>query len=266
MKTFNIDYNRIDELNNDLDDNNFIEYIFHRFFENSSIKYENWTPMTPGWKMPGCWLSRYHLYYDQCNHLLQDASILDIGSNLNFYNTWAILNGAKSVDYIEPDDYKFHMGNEYLTVRNMHDVIKGECIDINGFMNKANHKSYDVVFLLDVLYYTNNHIEIFKFMKDVIKPKTIFFECTVIDDVVEYPDGILKLWHPRTSPVIFESFHNSDIKNDNPLAMVPSRKALFNIIDSAGFTVDSIYDYKDYTGDGESSPRMAGNKVFMILK
>jgi len=265
MKILDLDYERIKELKKELN-NNQVEYIYHRFFENKAIEYADWRPNNPQWEFPNDWLSRYHLYFDQYKHLLEDSKILDIGAGLNFYNSWAVSNGARSADYIEPDEYKFKMGIEYLKLREMNNVINGRCIDISTLIDKPNHARYDVVFLLDIMYYTNNHMEIFDFIKNVINPKSVFFECTVIDDVDDCPDGVLQLWTPKTSPFIFESFNSITMPNNKPLSMKPSRRALFSMLKTVGFTIDAMYDYRDYRSTGESPPRLTGNKVFMILR
>ena len=263
MKVLKINKDRISELKNTLQDNIDIEYIYHIYFNKLTLDYNDWRPSNPVWKFPDCWLTRYHLYFDHCRHWLQKANILDIGSNLNFYSTWAILNGASKVDYIEPDLYRYNIGKKYLSLNNMTDSVQGDCININQFMNKNAHDNYDVIFLLDVFYYITNQIDLLNFIKNTIKPKVIFFETTVINDIDEYPDGIFKLWQPSTQSDDFQSYSAAD--NINPLGMCPSRKSLYTMFNNVGFIIDSFYDYKDYTGPGESSPRLSGKKVFMTL-
>lgn len=258
MKILDLDYKKIDSLKTTLNDNHYVEYIWHRFFEDKTIAFDEWSPA--GWTYPEDWLSRYHLYFEQYKHLINSASILDIGAGLNFYGTWASLNGCDYVDYIEPDKYKFKYGKEYIKVREQEDYMTGWCMDINTFMeHTSKHHTYDVVFLLDVLYYTNNHMEIFMFLKHQIKAKYVFFECTVLDDIDELPNGHSDIWFPDTNPAAMQGYPGT------VLAMRPTRKALFNIIGTAGFNIDAMYDYKDYKGSGESPPRGSGQKVFMVL-
>ncbi len=262
MNSLELDYKRIDELKLTLNDNHYVEYIWHRFFDpDDPTRFDECVPNTPIWQYPEDWLSRYHLYYDQFGYLLKDAEILDIGANFNFYNTWAMLAGAKSVEYLEPNTRAFELGKEYLSIRNTNNV-HGDCVDIDTWMARPEHKTYDVVFLLDMLYYTTNHLEIFKFLKNTIKPTTIFFETSTMPDDDAHPNGQVELWYPKG----LMKFENEELNVDNSVAHNPSRKFLFNIIAEAGFTIEAMYDYKNYKGNGESRPRMDGEKVFMILK
>ena len=110
MKKLELDYDKIDLLKTTLTDNNYVEAMWHRFFTGEvGVVNDN-----PEWQYPEDWLSRYHLYFEQYGHLLKWATVLDIGAGMNFYGVWAAINGARYVDYIEPDEHKYNCGIEYL--------------------------------------------------------------------------------------------------------------------------------------------------------
>ena len=243
-----------------------IEYAFHCFFEGKEMRRNSgWSPAkNPSWIMPEDWLSRYHIYFDHFGHLLEDKDVLDLGANLNFYGAWALKNGARSLRYIEPDERRFEMGIQYLKYRSLHERTFGEEIDLNRYMS-TEFDQIPIVFLLDVLYYTDNHVQILKYIKNVVKPEHVFFECTVVDDVETSPEGILEAWRPSPDPEIFQTFQNRRFPTPK-IAFTPSRKALFSMFDAVGFEIEAMYDYKDYTGTGESKVRLNGQKVFMLLK
>ena len=253
MHHIELDYSQIAVLKKKLLDSHYFEYMWHRFFEDRDVAYKDWNPA--GWQHDDDSLARYHLYFQQYKHLLQRATILDIGAGLNFYSVWAMENGAHSVDYIEPDLYKFEYGEEYIALRELEHKIKGECIDINSYIQRGQYNTYDVVFLLDVLYYTANHYEIFKFIREELKPNHIFLECTVNDN------DYVNAWTPSTDPKDWQSFPGST----ETTALTPSREALFNTIHEAGLNVAAFYDYKNYKIKSNSIPRREGRKVFMIL-
>lgn len=244
-----------------LTDNYFVEYIFHKFFDNPGYTFDQVDQTTHTWDYPLCWLARYYLYFVLNQSLIKDAKILDIGSNLNFYSAWAILNGAKHVHSVEADVERYKLGNEYINLRGLENNISTENSSIDEFIKNYNHSvQYDVVFFLDVLYYLNNSIHVLQFIKDVIKPKFLFLESTIVDDLTS--DGHFALWYPSTDSKKFQSYQNNPLKT----ALMPSRNALFNTISSQGWRVISYYDYHNFIGYGESPPRREGKKDFYILE
>jgi 2-polyprenyl-3-methyl-5-hydroxy-6-metoxy-1,4-benzoquinol methylase len=244
-----------------LTDNYFVEYIYHKLFDNHNYTFDQVDPNLATWNYPLCWLARYYLYYTMHQPMLKDANILDIGSNLNFYSAWAILNGANHVHSFEADIERYNLGIEYIKLRGLENKISTENCSIDDFIkNYDSSKQYDVVFFLDVLYYLNNGINVLQFIKDVIKPKFLFVESTIVDDLTE--DGHFTLWYPSTDSKKFQSYKNNPLKT----GLIPSRNALFNILTSQGWKIITYYDYHNFIGRGESPPRREGKKDFYVLE
>lgn len=257
--SINLDLEQIEKTK--LRDNHYIEYIYHKLFDNPDHSFDKVDPSKATWNYPLCWLSRYYLYYQLHKDILKNANILDIGSNLNFYSAWAMLNGARHVYGIEADPGRHALGREYVQLRGLENNITTENISIDEFIKTYdNTRQYDVVFFLDVFYYLNNGIHVLKFIKDIIKPKFLFFESTIVDDLTD--DGHFAIWYPSMDPKKFQSYQNSPLKT----ALMPSRKALLNVVQSQGWQIRSYYDYHDLIGHGESPPRREGKKDFYLLE
>lgn len=257
--TITMDFDALAQLSRSLQDHGYIEFIWHKFFKNPNAEFQNLQDHN-SWHYPECWLARYWLYYTKHQHILQKASILDLGSNFNMHAVWAITNGAGTVHCVEPDEVRYNLGVEYIKLRNLHQSISTQKITLNQFMQSYDGKSYDIVFLLDLIYYTNNHYEILSFIKTHVKPKFLFLESTVVDDVREH--GHMEIWYPSTDTKQMQSV---DTENSTPLALMPSRLALRNMISSIGWKILTYYDYKDFIGHGESLPRKTGYKDFYVL-
>ena len=173
-----MDFAQLEELKLALNDSRYIEYIFHKLFDNPTAEYNPaWHTV---WNYPECWLARYYLYYVVNQHYLADAKILELGSNLNFYSVWTMLNGAKKIDCIEPDSTRKALGDEYVGLRNLSHAITTKKMSIDDYMQSYNGESYDIVFFMDVVYYLLNGIEVLEFIKNKIKPKILFFERLVV--------------------------------------------------------------------------------------
>jgi SAM-dependent methyltransferase len=243
-----------------LNDSHYIEYIYYKLFDNPEYTFDQYDPASQKWKYPLCWLARYHLYYIMHQSIIKDARILDIGSNLNFYSVWAILNGARYVHSFEADLTRYTLGAEYIKLRKLEAQISTENCNIDDFIkNYKSNNQYDVVFFLDTLYYLNNGITVLQFIKEVIKPKFLFVESTVVNDISE--DGHFALWSPSTDSKKFQSYQG----NLSNTGLVPSRNALYNTLVSQGWKVVTYYNYHNFVGLGESPPRREGKKDFYVL-
>jgi hypothetical protein len=258
--TIAMDFDQLSALANTLDDHGYIEYIFHRLFNDPSAEFQGLSAHT-AWRYPECWLARYWLNYVVHGYTLKNASVLDLGANLNFYSVWCLLNGASCAHAVEGDAVRSKLGQEYITLRNLQDRCTTQLATVNEFMQLYKGERYDVVFLQDVLYYLNNHIEVLLFIKDVIKPKFFFLEVSVVADITE--NGHSEVWYPGVDTKNIQSVLEN---GKNPLAMMPSRIALRNMIDYTGWKIINYYDYKDFVGHGESPPRKSGMKDYYLLE
>lgn len=261
--TLKIDFEQLYSLKHRLNDSHYAEYIYHKLFDNPSYTWQQSLQDNKVWSYPECWLARYYLYYVLHDFCFKDAAVLDLGSNLNFYSIWAVLNGAQSSKCVEPDTVRFNLGKELVDIRNLNNQITCENISIDQFCQGYQGESYDTVLLLDVFYYLTNGIDILNFIKTQIKPKYLLLESTVVDDVTE--SGHFKLWNPSEDSLKFQLYTNPITKAPHNIALTPSRNALNNIVCSLGWKIISYYSYSDFIGHGESPPRKTGNKNFYVL-
>ena len=261
IPTVNMDFQALEQLRLELTDHGYIEYLYHKFFNAPDIEFTSIDHCTY-WQYPECWLARYWLNYVLHGHLLDNSNVLEFGSNFCFYSVWSVLNGAKSVIGIEPDATRQTLSTEYVSIRGLEDKISTSCISIDQFMSEYTGQPYDVVFFQDVLYYLTNGIDVLEFIKKKIKPKYLFLESTVVDDVNN--NGHFELWYPSVQSKDFQSFDRNN--QTTPAALLPSRQAIRSIINHHGWKILCYYDYKDFIGHGESSPRKQGQKDFYILQ
>jgi SAM-dependent methyltransferase len=194
-------------------------------------------------------------------HFLTNQTVFEIGTNLNFYAVWSILNGAQLVDGIEPSTKRYYLAKEYAKIR-APGKISTQNVSIDEYMHSHCDKQYDVVMFLDVFYYLQNGVEVLKFIRDRLKPKYLFFETTVVDDYCE--PGHMQVEYSTTDPLAFKSFTTSDASQT--LGFIPSRNALKNIFADQGWEIVTYYNYADFVGRGESGPRRRGQKDFYVLK
>jgi predicted nicotinamide N-methyase len=261
IPTVNMDFQALEQLRLELTDHGYVEYLYHKFFDAPNIEFTNIDHHTH-WQYPECWLARYWLNYVLHRHLLDNSDVLEFGSNFCFYSVWSVLNGAKSVTGIEPDAVRQALSTEYVGIRGLVDKISTSCRSIDQFMAEYTGQPYDVVFFQDVLYYLTNGIDVLEFIKKKIKPKYLFLESTVSDDVGDH--GHFELWYPSVQSKDFESFDRNN--QTTPAALLPSRQAIRSIINHHGWKILCYYDYKDFVGHGESGPRRQGKKDFYILQ
>jgi len=261
-RPFSMDFKKLEELKYILDDSSYVEYIYNKFFENPAAQFKSKEDHST-WSYPECWLARYYCYYILNGHILKDQTILDLGSNFNFYSAWAVLNGAKSSLCVEPDVARFTLGLEYIKIRNLESKINCLNLSIDQYFKSYQDQKFDVVFLLDVLYYLTNGIDVIGFIKTKIKPKFLFVESTVSKDFSEH--GHFELWHSSTDTKQFQSFL-TESQSCNNLSLRPSTNALKQIFEYYNLKIVSYYDYHDFIGRGESPPRRQGNKVFFVLE
>jgi 2-polyprenyl-3-methyl-5-hydroxy-6-metoxy-1,4-benzoquinol methylase len=256
-----MDFEKLQNLKHTLGGQNYIEYIYHRFFDNPLAVFDPKSNAT--WQYPECWLARYHCYYELHKHILNNAKILDLGANLNHYSAWALLNGARHIDCVEPDTTRFNLGQEYLQLRDLDKKSTTSNLSIDQYISQYQGEKYDIVFLLDVLYYLTNAVNIVEFIAKTIKPKFLFLESTVVDDYDI--KGHFEVWHPSTNSRRFQYYSSTPGPTDR-MAMTPSRNALNALIAAANWEIVFYYDYHDFIGHGESPPRKQGKKNFYVLK
>lgn len=257
-KNIKMDFTALSQLQNQMNDAGYIEYIWNKLFDNKNAVFEKLENHTT-WQYPECWRARYWLNYIKHGKLLKDKKILEIGSNMHFYSVWSVLCGASSVHGIEPNQERFDLGKEYLKIRNMQDKISSTNISIENYMANYDGEKYDIVFFQDVLYYLFNPIEVLHFMSKVIKPKILFLETTVTDDFDD--TGHFSLYQPSSENEKMQVW-----KKEIMMALLPSRNALKNIINNLNCNVISYYNYQDFIGHGESPPRKRGQKDFYVLE
>ena len=183
IKSAKMNFEKISELKEILNDHEYVEFIFHKFYDNPLAVFEPGKHMT--WQYPECWMVRYYLYYILHGDLLKDMTVLDLGANFNFYSTWAVLHGAKAAICVEPDLTRYNLGKEYVALRNLDLTIKTLNMSIDEYIEQYQGDSIDVVFFLDVLYYLENAEQVLEFIKQNIKPKYLFLETTVVDALDE---------------------------------------------------------------------------------
>ena len=264
IQSIKVDFDALEKLRPGLD-NNTIEYIYHKFFDNPGYTYEqslldskSWPK---SWQFPECWLARHWCYYTVNRTFLQQARVLDLGANFNFYGVWALEAGAKSVHGIEPDARRFALGKEYVDIKGRTNQYQLDNHTTNQFMYNYKGEQYDVVLLLDMIYFLTNGIELLQFIKDHVNARYVFLESNLDQDVTEF--GHFKLFNASTQS---EKFCAYDPDHSTKLALLPSKNALRNVIKSQGWKVICYYDYLDFIGRGESPPRRKGRTNFYVLE
>lgn len=258
--TVTMDFDALDDLRTTMQDNLYLEYVFHKLFDNPNWTWEQARQHEPVWHFPECWRARYWLYYQMHRQYLQDATILDLGSNMNFYGVWALLNGARQVTAVEPDVTRGELGREYAQLRGFHDQVLTLHATVQQYLEQPTVDSVDVVFFMDVMYYLTNAIDMLQLIQQRTKARYVFLESSVVED--HSPQGHYEVWYPSTDTKKIQSFGTSTQR----LALKPSRQALYNTIINQGWEIISYYDYRDFMGHGESPPRRQGLKDFYLLK
>ena len=267
MNSHLVDFSLVDtdELLNQMPASKTVEFIWHKLFDNPSATYTESDSVYNTWSYPDCWKLRFYLNYILNKQYIEDKTILEIGSNLNFYSVCSIIAGANAVHAIEGDTMRFQLGHEFIELHQLSNLIKTKNMSVDLLVqhyNTLNLPKIDTVVFQDVLYYLHDHINILKFISDVVNPTYLFLESTVSE--IEIRDhGHLELWLPSTGSQDIEAIKDGD--NNNPLAYKPSRNALRSIIDYTGWEVLFYYDYLDFKGRGESPPRRNGRKDYYVL-
>jgi len=259
-RTIDMEFNVLDCLKDTMSDNLYVEYIFHKLFDDPLCTWEKSQHYQPTWQFPECWRARYWLYFHKHKSYLQDAHVLDLGSNMNFYGVWSLLNGARHVTAVEPDILRAQLGDEYVSIRNMQNQFSIYLQTLQQFLTGPITEKFDVVFLLDVIYYLTNAVDILQTIKDKVGCRYLFLESSVAHDHSEH--GHYQVWYPSTDPKKIQTYQS---QSQSPMALMPSRKALYNTIMNQGWDIIAYYDYSDFLGHGESPPRRQGQKDFYLL-
>ena len=258
--TIAMDFAALSNLEKEMPHSGYVEYIFYKSKDNKNAifeKLENYDK----WQYPECWKARYWLNYIKHGNLLKNKNILEIGSNFNFQSVCSINAGAKSVHGLEPHVERFDLGNEYVSLKKLSDQITNSNISFEEYMENYDGKKYDVIFFQDVLYYLQNPLKVMRFIKKYLKPKILFLESTVVDDINE--NGHFQLITENLLDTIESQIWAND---EGTLSLCPSRNVLRNIINSHGWKILTYYNYKDFIGHGESAPRKNGKKDYYILE
>ena len=264
LDSIKLDFDALEKIRPGID-NNSIEYIYHKFFDNPGYTYEQSLKDPKSWQVPDCWLARYYCYYVVNKDLFLGSSVLDLGANFNFYGTWALDNGATSVHGIEPDPRRFALGNEYVNIKGYNNAYRLDSWTVDQFMQNYRGEKYDVVLLLDMIYFLTNGIELLDFLKNTVKPKYVFLESNIDFDSDSESLGHFKLIDASTDTKHFSAY-SSDPDATTKMALLPSKNALRNVVLSQGWDITCYYDYLDFLGRGESPPRKEGRTNFYVLR
>lgn len=240
----------------------YVEYIWHKLLTDPGASFQD-SQQHRSWTFPDCWKLRHYLYFFLHGHLLRGKNILDIGSGLNFYSGWALLNGANSCTCVEPDKIRFELGKEYLKIRKLDHNTKLFNLTADQYMVLRNTEKFDVVLLLEVFYYLTNGAELLTQIKQKIKPRYLFLESTVVDDTG--PQGHNQVHLASTDSRLEESYSRPD-NVAHVEALMPSRNMIRSLINEIGYEIVFYYDYHDFIGMGEDPPRREGKKVFYVLR
>lgn len=258
--TIQMDFAALDDLKEKMTDSPYVEFIWHKVFGDRNAVFKN-IENHRTWNFPECWRSRYWLNYIKHKDLLKDANILEIGSLFHFYSVWSIMAGAKSVHGLEPHKERHEISKEYVKIRQMTDQIKSENTSIEKFIKNYDGQKYDVVFFQAVMYYLHNPIEVLHFITHTIRPKYLFLETSVAEDVGDNGHFVLHKDN-STATEEFQVWENIEIN----LSLTPSRNALRKMINTYDWKIITYYNYKDFIGHGEDPPRKAGRIDYYVLE
>lgn len=260
--SINMDFDALAELQKTMPYNRQIEFVYNKLYDNADANWDTVKNTPSTWLFPECWRARYWLYFNQCEHVLKDAHILDLGSNMNFYGVWALANGAKKITAVEPDVVRKKLGDEYVKICGHSDSVESHALSMEDYLSQTDKIEIDVVFLLDVLYYLDDPASVLKLIKNRTGTKYLLIESRVVDDNTEH--GHFDVYYPSIQSKLAEIF-KSDTLPDRRIALMPSRNALYNLLTTQGWKIISHYDYQDFKGHGESPPRRSGHTVFYLL-
>ena len=258
-------------INNNID-NVYFEYIWHRYIDNQDIEYKDWKPS--GLTFDSHWLVKYYLNFIHCKDLLKDYNVLDLGCGIPFYAKWFLNSGAKSYDGIDLDFNRIIIGDQLLELQNLKDKANIISDDIESYVYKPQFvdsrpwipqylKLYDIVYLIESLYYIHNQHDLLTTIKQNIKPKNLIIESVVVDDILEHPEGIIRVKYSSEDSKDYDG-----VKSDLPrLKMHSSRKAYEKLFESTGWKIKEYYDFKNYKGPDFPSENIAnGRKMFYVLE
>lgn len=255
-----MDFAALDDLKEEMTDSGYVEFIWHKVFGDRDAVFEK-VENHKTWKFPECWRSRYWLNYIKHKDLFKDANVLEIGSLFHFYSVWSIMAGAKSVHGLEPHKERHEISKEYVKIRQMAGQIKSENTSIESFMKNYEGQQYDIVFFQAVMYYLHNPIEVLHFITTKLKPKYLFLETSVADDIDD--NGHFVLWNDNSTDTEgFQLWEDKEIMS----SLTPSRNALRNLINTYDWKIKTYYNYKDFIGHGEDPPRKDGRIDYYVLE
>lgn len=263
VDSLQMDFQKLDQLRVGLD-NHPVEYIYNKFFDNPANTWQQARQHSATWQFPDCWMARYWCYFDQNGDLLKNARILDIGANFNFYGVWALEAGASHIHAVEPDSVRYALGKEYTEIVNRNNQYTYQCTTVDSFMRTYQGESYDVVFLLDMIYFLTNGIDLLDFIKKRINPRYVFLESNIDPIECNNEQGHFKLISAPTQSRDFSAV--SDSGKDTKISLLPSALALRSVINDQGWKIHSYYDYKDFVGRGDSPPRREARTNFYVLE
>ena len=259
-----LDWNKVLDctsiINNNIDNTHF-EYIWHKYIDNPDIEYKDWKPS--GLTFDSHWLIKYYLNFIHYKDLYKDCNVLDLGCGIPFYAKWCLDSGAKCYDGIDLD--RIIIGNQLLELQNLKDKANIISDDIESYVQRQKkwRKTYDIVYLVESLYYVHNQHNFLTAIRENIKPKNLIIESIVVDDILEHPEGIIRVKYSSPDPKDYDGV-NSEFPR---LKMHNSRKAYEKLFESTGWKIKEYYDFKNYKGPDFPNENIAnGRKMFYVLE
>jgi len=249
-------------INNNIDNVHF-EYIWHKYITNPDIEYKDWK--SSGLTFDSHWLVKYYLNFINDKDLLKDCNVLDLGCGIPFYAKWFLDSGVKYYHGIDLDANRITNGKRLLELQNLKDKANIFLDNIENYVQKQKkwRRTYDIVYLIDSLYYVHNQHDFLTAIRKNIKPKNLIIESVVVDDILEHPEGIIRVKYSSEDPKNYDG-----VKSELPrLKMHSSRKAYEKLFESTGWKIKEYYDFKNYKGpDFPNENIKNGRKMFYILE
>ena len=144
---------------------------------------------------PECVNGRIGVLLDDNRLLLQNQSILDIGSHTGIFSLAALQLGAKFVHGIDVEERTVKRCIDLFTEEDISvSKYKFENKDIISFLEKAEKNSYDTIFCFGVLYYITEPYRLLKLMVRAAKKSIIVDTFTASYSAVQGKDA------PKTQP------------------------------------------------------------------
>lgn len=182
---------------------------------------------------------------------LTGKRILDLGCNAGFWSLQAIENGCDFVLGIDGRQMHIDQAN---FVFNVNQVEKSRYEFIRGNVFEINFKkfgSFDIVFFLGLMYHINKPIALMEKISD-INTDILIIDTAVLDQ----KGSFLKIVH--------ESINDFRNAVENELVLLPTRQAVFDIVQQFGYNIVMLKPkFKDFTGAEDYKTR---RRAFLCAK